>query len=70
MIHTRYYIIIRGRWKIERRKSGVCGEVLNRWLTGDGGEGNHFLGESAAAAVELERQRLGYTSSVCMYSVL
>ena len=26
--------------KIERRKSGVCVEVLNRWSKGDGGEGN------------------------------
>ena len=42
-------------WKIERRKSGVCGEVLNRWSRGDGEEGDQF-GESA---VELEIQRLG-----------
>ena len=33
-------------WKIERRKSGGCGEVLNRWSTGDGGKGDQF-GESA-----------------------
>ena len=42
--------------KIERRESGVCGEVLTRWSRGDGGEGDQ-LGESAVE--QLERQRLG-----------
>ena len=29
------------RLKIERRKCGVCGEVLNLWSRGDGGREDH-----------------------------
>ena len=45
---TRNYVSISivYMWKAERRESGVCGEVLNRWSKGDGGE-RHQSGESA-----------------------